>query len=146
VSKKTTANHFLFNVAANISLAIAFWAIYQNKNIQSKDHFTSLHSKIGLAVLITSMNASVFAFVVSNFPSVVGGALKAKLFLKVHGNAGMVIFLLFLTNFYLGMAYFKESLGWLFHANLGLLLLIGILTISKSKWFSKRKYELSKTK
>jgi hypothetical protein len=49
-----TKLHGIIAWAGLLSSYIGFYIIYQNKNNNSKNHFTSLHSKAGLIVLVGS--------------------------------------------------------------------------------------------
>jgi hypothetical protein len=49
-----TKLHGMIAWAGLVSSYIGFYVIYQNKNNNGKDHFTTLHSKAGLAALVGS--------------------------------------------------------------------------------------------
>ncbi len=49
-----TKLHGMIAWAGLLSSYIGFYVIYQNKNNMGKDHFTTLHSKAGLAALVGS--------------------------------------------------------------------------------------------
>lgn len=50
-------NHMWVQVASIISIQLGFWAIYYNKTIHNKQHFKSLHGKVGLFTTLLSLAA-----------------------------------------------------------------------------------------
>lgn len=59
------SKHFWTQVAAIVCVSLGFAAIYINKHIHGKSHFTSLHGKMGLVTYILSLAAVVLG--VSSF-------------------------------------------------------------------------------
>lgn len=51
------SKHLWTQVAAIVCVSLGFAAIYINKNIHGKSHFTSLHGKMGLVTYILSLTA-----------------------------------------------------------------------------------------
>ena len=49
----------MLNASAILAAAGGFYAIYANKNVMGKEHFTSIHSKLGLATLASTAALSV---------------------------------------------------------------------------------------
>lgn len=59
-----TKNHGLLgNLGILLSLG-GFYAIYRNKNLWGKEHFTSTHGKAGLAVIVASIGAGMVGGIV----------------------------------------------------------------------------------
>jgi cytochrome b-561 domain-containing protein 2 len=50
-------NHMWVQIASTISILLGFWAIYYNKTLHNKQHFKSLHGKVGLFTTILSLAA-----------------------------------------------------------------------------------------
>jgi len=105
--------HLYVQVAAVLAVAGGFYAIYHNKDLMGKDHFTTDHSKVGLAAIVIS------------FTSALGGAgafkrlglleripeqfqAPAKL---AHRKVGLVALCLGLAAAVLGIRYPKHSMG-----------------------------------
>ena len=90
--------HVIFTASALVLILGGFISIYSNKNEMKKNHFTSLHSKFGLAFMLMSIAAASGGLlswrplaVVSSaiLPSFVRGKIK-----MVHRWAGLITWLL----------------------------------------------------
>ena len=55
-----TKNHGLIMIAATLLACFAFYVIYSNKNLQKKQHFTTLHGKLGLGVMLGYLGLGLF--------------------------------------------------------------------------------------
>ncbi|PRW55908.1 cytochrome b561 domain-containing 2 [Chlorella sorokiniana] len=50
-------NHAIIQSAATACIAMGLYAIYHNKNLKGKQHFTSLHGKVGLCTFLLALAA-----------------------------------------------------------------------------------------
>lgn len=48
-------NHALIQCASTACCCLGFYAIFHNKNLKGKQHFTSLHGKVGLVTFLLSL-------------------------------------------------------------------------------------------
>ena len=55
-----TKNHGLIMIVATLLACFAFYVIYSNKNLQKKQHFTTLHGKLGLGVMLGYLGLGLF--------------------------------------------------------------------------------------
>ena len=92
--KSKNAVHLVISLLGSISLGSGFWAIYENKNINIKPHFTSWHGKISLISII------LIILLVCNGLLTYFGVKSSRI---LHRKFSLMISCLFFTAFSLGL-------------------------------------------
>ena len=86
---ENTKKHGYLMVLGSVLAAFAWYVIYSNKNVQGKKHLTSIHGKLGAAVLLGNVSLATVGAVALN-PD--WGFMKTnKLFRKVHKISGRAV-------------------------------------------------------
>jgi Eukaryotic cytochrome b561 len=86
---ENTKRHGYLMVLGSVLAAFAWYVIYTNKNMQGKKHLTSIHGKLGAAVLLGNVSLATVGAVALN-PN--WGFMKTnKLFRKVHKISGRAV-------------------------------------------------------
>merc|ERR1712007_164606 len=86
--------HLVLSSLGAIFLGFGFWAIYENKTRNSKNHFTSWHGKVSLCsiILISILTAN-------GLLAYFGGKISRNL----HGKFSLLISNIFFISFSLGL-------------------------------------------
>lgn len=88
--------HLILQILAAVSMNLGFGAIFYNKNLHNKPHFTSWHGKVGLfSVLLTTFQTFAgWSLVYYNSPILNPLGTSLALRKKVHGIFGALVFVL----------------------------------------------------
>eukprot|EP01062_Namystynia_karyoxenos_P055269 TRINITY_DN4602_c0_g2_i1.p1 TRINITY_DN4602_c0_g2~~TRINITY_DN4602_c0_g2_i1.p1 ORF type:complete len:246 (+),score=54.45 TRINITY_DN4602_c0_g2_i1:63-800(+) len=86
--------HMWIQLGATAAALVGFWAIYRNKDLHNKEHFTSTHSKIGLVAITMLIFAPVmgalsfrYLGLLGRLPEHMHGPLKAW-----HSALGQMVY------------------------------------------------------
>ncbi|CAK0780506.1 hypothetical protein CVIRNUC_005075 [Coccomyxa viridis] len=112
---KAIQRHLVWQLAAFVCLVGGFYAIYRNKVVHGKAHFTSWHAKVGLTVFILSIVAplgGVASFrkfgLLQRMPEKLQPRIK-----WAHRNIGLVTWLFALLAIELALPHHAVWKGWL---------------------------------
>ncbi|KAG1679608.1 hypothetical protein FOA52_006125 [Chlamydomonas sp. UWO 241] len=105
--------HVYWSGPGNVIMLAGFYAIYQTKIANGKDHFTTLHAKVGLATMVMSIGAQfggAMSFraigLLDKFPAAMRPLIKTA-----HRNAGSVAWLMGLATIELSLCYPSMAKG-----------------------------------
>ncbi|KAJ3307504.1 hypothetical protein HDU76_004619, partial [Blyttiomyces sp. JEL0837] len=90
--------HSIIQLLSFVSLTIAVGAIYQNKENNSKPHYTTVHGRLGAFTYTTIIIVAGFGTALYFIPSLFGGALKARKTYYLHRLAGYFMLLMIITT------------------------------------------------
>lgn len=106
--------HFWTQVASVVCVSLGFAAIYVNKSMHGKSHFTSLHGKLGLVTYFFSLAAvglGVFSFKKTGFIESLPSTLHP--FVKwIHRLVRCLRHYIFVCTFSLSLCRFEIRAGW----------------------------------
>ena len=110
-SEKQTL-HAILNGFGFVSILFGAAAVYLNKEVNSRKHFTTWHGRFGLATVIFTVGAMVGGIVNKNSQSFKGLIRPAKIRIY-HATAGMLVFVLAMTTVVLATYsnWFKNRVG-----------------------------------
>lgn len=121
--------HFWIQLLAVTAVSGGFWAIYQNKMNNGKDHFRTTHGKFGVITVIVTMVAplgGILSFrkfgLLPRLPSNLHAPIK-----WLHRKVGLVAWLLALITIQLGLTHPSVDKGILTLAWQAAVALIGLL-------------------
>ena len=100
--KQGAITHGALHSLGVLSFAVGASIIWYNKHLRSAPHYTSLHGKLGLAIVILLLVQATVGIVAFWFPGLLGGESKAKATYKYHRISGYLVSALVLTNVTLG--------------------------------------------
>lgn len=92
--------HWILNIAANVCIFLGFAAIYLNKNLNKKPHFTSWHGTLGLVSVILVLIQSFFALSLIYYNVSWLNPLRSTLAIrkKLHAVSGCMAFIIGYTS------------------------------------------------
>ena len=80
-----------------------FLAIYYNKNLHNKNHFTSFHGLLGLVTMILVLVQNFSGAVITNYKWILPKSMKLAKIKLLHALLGSLVFLSACSTFYLGL-------------------------------------------
>lgn len=102
--------HWLLQVGAATSIAIAFYSIYTHKNNNNYDHFMSQHASRGLTTMLM-MIGTTFGGIAARYSSAFKKSIKPIYLKIVHSTFGLITYILAIYTFCLGLdtAWFRSQ-------------------------------------
>ncbi|KAI7875605.1 hypothetical protein K492DRAFT_173199 [Lichtheimia hyalospora FSU 10163] len=140
--KRGLRHHAIVQAIGYTSAIVGFTTIVYNKVVSDKEHFTSLHGQLGLALFCYLFCQSLFGLLISYLPTLVfGNVATAKRLWKFHRMTGYLLLVLVWLTAQLGVRadyminnLWSDKLMWLHWVAL-LLVAVGVVArIRLWKW------------
>lgn len=128
---KAIQSHALLQLRAVVCIILGFVVIYRNKVIHGKQHFTSLHAKVGLGTLVLSMLGPVVGAIsfrrlgfLQKFPESIQPIIKT-----LHKKMGAITWFMAVVTIELALTHHAVNKGLLTRAWQGGCALLALLML-----------------